>query len=330
MKSKHVTLFAGFAVLLFQAVAFGEAVPEPAVEEGGGFGDYLASLTHSVVYIFEAFVLFYLAKVAYTKLYRKVDLSAEMFTRDNQAAAVSTCGYYFGILLALGGAISGSSNGLSQDIASIGLYGIMSIVLMLVASIMCEHILLPQFNNTKEVIEDRNLGTAFVEAGVYTANGLILLRSGQGSTGTESSQIEGVFIAVVFWGLAQIALIVAGRVYEIMTPHKIHEEIERDNAAVGLAFGGAIVGMGNIVSAAVSGDFYPNEPGAWGAAISTFVVDTIFGLIMLIIIHRVTDYVLAPNVSLAAEQTQEKPNVGAGLVEAFGYIGASMLVVWSL
>lgn len=330
MKSKHVTLFAGVAVLLVQAAVFGEAEPEPVVEEGGGFGEYLASLANSVAYIIEAFILFFLAKVAYTKLYRKVDINGELFTRDNQAAAVSTCGYYFGILLALGGAIAGPSNGLSQDLASIGIYGLMSIALMLVASMLCEHILLPQFNNTKEVIEDRNLGTAFVEAGLYTANGLILFRSGQGSTGTETSQVTEIFVGVVFWILAQIVLIIAGRIYEILTPHKIHDEIERDNAAVGLAFGGALIGMGNIVSAAVAGDFYPNEPGAWGAALSTFVVDSIFGLLMLMIIHRVTDIVLAPNVSLAAEQTQEKPNIGAGLLEAFGYIGASMLVVWSL
>lgn len=328
MKSKHVTFFTGVAVLLFQTAVFGEA--ELEMKTGGGFSAYLTSLAHSVFYITEAFVLFYLAKVAYAKLYRKVDLNAELFTRDNLAAAVSTCGYYFGILLALGGVITGPSNGLSQDIASIGLYGLLSIALMLVASIMCEHILLPKFNNTKEVIEDRNLGTAFVEAGVYTANGLILFRTGQGSTGAESSQWEQVFVTVVFWILAQIALIIAGRIYDKITPHKIHDEIERDNAAVGLAYGGALVGMGNIVSAAVSGDFYPNEPGAWSAAISTFAIDTIFGMIMLIIIHRVTDIVLAPNVSLAAEQTQEKPNVGAGLLEAFGYIGASMLVVWSL
>ena len=50
-------------------------------------------------------------------------------------------------------------------------------------------------------------------------------------------------------------LIVTGLLYEWITTYNIHDELERDNTAVGLAFGGALVGMGNIVSMAVSGNF---------------------------------------------------------------------------
>jgi hypothetical protein len=37
---------------------------------------------------------------------------------------------------------------------------------------------------------------------------------------------------------------------------------------------------------------------------------------------------LAPGARLGAEQTEAVPNLGAGLLEAFGYVGGSMLVVW--
>ena len=39
---------------------------------------------------------------------------------------------------------------------------------------------------------------------------------------------------------------------------------------------------------------------------------------------------VAPGVKLADEQTEGSPNVGAGLLEAFGYVGGSMLIVWVL
>ena len=92
---------------------------------------------------------------------------------------------------------------------------------------------------------------------------------------------------------------------------------------MGLAFAGVLVGMGNIISLAVAGDFT-----GWRDGLITFGADVAFGLVILMIIKRLTDLVLAPGVSLAAQQTHETPRIGAGLLEAFGYVGGSMLVVW--
>lgn len=275
----------------------------------------LMPMGRAAVYLLEAFVLLVIAKWAYTGLYRRVCLKEELFDKGNVALAVSTAGYLFGVVVALGGVLAGPSAGWQADLTAIALYGIMTIVMMLVASWLCEKILLPRFNNTKEVVEDQNLGTAFVEAGVHIANGLILLSIQQGA----GPWWEGV----VFWALAQALLLIVGRLYEMATPHSIHEQLERDNAAVGLAFAGLLVGMGNIISLAVAGDFI-----GWRDSLITFAADAAFGLVILLIIKRLTDILLAPGVSLAAQQTQETPRIGAGLLEAFGYVGGSMLVVW--
>ena len=292
--------------------------------------DNLYLIGESFVYILEAFVLLWIAKFAYSRLYRRVELNAELFTRDNQALAVSTVGYYFGILIAFGGAISGESQGLRTDVVMIGIYGLSAIVLMLLASFMCEKILLPTFNNNKEVVEDRNLGVGFVEAGVYIANGLIILGATEGDAGGASPAASigavgsGMVVLLAFWLLAQMVLVIAGRLYELLTPHRLLEELERDNAAVGLAFGGALIGIGNIISVAVGGDFT-----GWANSLLQFGVYVVFGFIMLFLVHKFTDILLAPGVKLADEQTQEHPNIGAGLLEAFGYIGASILIVWT-
>ncbi|MEC9378034.1 MAG: DUF350 domain-containing protein [Candidatus Latescibacterota bacterium] len=275
----------------------------------------LMPLGRATVYLLEAFVLLVLAKWAYTGLYRRVCLREELFDKGNVALAASTAGYLFGITLALGGVLVGPSAGWQADLQGIGLYGVMTIAMMLVASWLCEKVLLPSFNNTKEVVEDQNLGTGFVEAGVHIANGLILLAIQQGS--------GPWWVGVAFWALAQAALLIVGLLYERATPHSIHDELERDNAAVGLAFAGVLVGMGNIISLAVAGDFT-----GWRDGLITFGADVAFGLVILMIIKRLTDLVLAPGVSLAAQQTHEKPRIGAGLLEAFGYVGGSMLVVW--
>ena len=293
--------------------------------------DNLYLIGESFVYILEAFVLLWIAKFAYSSLYRRVELNAELFTRDNQALAISTVGYYFGILVAFGGAISGESQGLGTDVVTIAIYGLSAIVLMLLASFMCEKILLPTFNNTKEIVQDRNLGVGYVEAGVYIANGLIILRATEGELGGASPAASafsamgsGMLVLLAFWLLAQVVLVIAGRLYEWVTPYKFLEELERDNAAVGLAFGGALIGIGNVISVAVGGDFT-----GWTDSLMLFAVHVTFGFIMLFFVHKFTDILLAPGVKLADEQTQEHPNIGAGLLEAFGYIGASILIVWT-
>ena len=277
--------------------------------------DLWTAMARSAVYLLEAFVLLWIAKAAYTGIYRKAKWKVELFEKANTALAISTVGYLLGIAIALGGVLSGPTTGWQSDLTGIALYGLMTIVLMLVASFLCEKILLPQFNNTKEVVEDQSLGTAFVEAGMHIANGLIVLAIVQGS--------GAWWIGLVFWALAQVVLLIAGLLYEFTTAHKIHVELERDNTAVGLAFGGVLVGMGNIVSLAVAGDFV-----GWGESLKLFAADAVFGFAVLYMIKRLTDVLLAPGVKLSQQQTASPPNTGAGLLEAFGYVGGSMLVVW--
>ena len=152
---------------------------------------------------------------------------------------------------------------------------------------------------------------------MHIANGLIVLAIIQGD--------GPLWRGVAFWVLAQAVLLVAGRLYEVITPHSIHQELERDNAAVGLAFGGVLVGMGNIISIAVPGNY-----AGWLEGLEVFSIYVAFGLLALFAIHKLTDLLLAPGVRLADEQVEESPNIGAGLIEAFGYVGGSTLIVWVL
>lgn len=277
--------------------------------------EHLLPMARAAVYLLEAFVLLWLARLAYTHLYRRVDLKRELFDRNNTALAVALAGYLLGVVIGLGGALWGPSAGWQADLTGIALSGLKGIGLMLVASYLCEKVLLPRFDTTKEIVQDQNLGVAFVEAGLYLANGLIVLAILQGQGPWWSG--------VAFWILAQAVLLVAGLLYEWVTPHDVHRELERDNAAVGLAFGGVLVGMGNILSLAAGGDF-----SGWAPSLGFFAADALFGLAMLLAIKKLSDAVLAGGVKLGTEQVEAAPNVGAGLLEAFGYVGGSMLIVW--
>jgi len=277
----------------------------------------LDQIVTALVYLVAVFFLFFIGKVVYDKINRRFVLRDELVKKDNLALAIAVVGYYFGLVIALGGVLASESEGWVIDLIEILFYGIISIILLNISIIINDKIILRKFDNIKEIIDDQNVGTGVVEAANHIAVGMILY-------GAMSGDYGGWLSAAVFWILGQIVLIVAGEIYRRILPFDLHAEIERDNVAVGVAFAGVLIAIGNIIRIGAAGDFI-----SWYDNLYTFFGFILFGLIMLPILRFVTDKVLLPGEKLSDELVhQERPNVGAGAIEAFAYIGASFLIGW--
>ena len=104
----------------------------------------------------------------------------------------------------------------------------------------------------------------------------------------------------------------------------IHDE--KDNVAVGISFGGAILAIGIVIMNALMDPFID-----WTTTLIDVSLQTILGIILLPIMRFLTDKVLLPGRKLTDEIiNQEKPNIGAGLLEAFAYVGSAILITWSI
>jgi len=120
-------------------------------------------------------------------------------------------------------------------------------------------------------------------------------------------------------------LVLAGFVYNLITPYDVHEEIEKDNVAVGVGFAGALIAMANLVGYGAS-----IEADSWIETLENLGLETGFGLLLLPLARVATDKILLPKRRLTDELVnQEKPNLGAAFIEAFAYIGGSVLIVWN-
>ena len=126
---------------------------------------------------------------------------------------------------------------------------------------------------------------------------------------------------LVFWVSGLVALIVAGLLYDKITSYDLHDQIEKDNVAVGVAFAGVLIGFGNIIRLAGAGDFV-----TWNESLTEFGYYTLVGLILLPLVRFFADKVILPGASLSDELVQERPNLGAGVIEAVSYLAASMLI----
>ena len=283
----------------------------------------------TVLYVISAFVLFFIGKVSYQIFHPNINVKDELVEKDNLAFAVAHTGYFIGILLAIGSAIIGESKGLTIDLLDIGTYGLLAILLLNISTLLTDKVLLSRFNVRKEIVDDQNVGTGVVEAANAIASGLILLGAITGESGVNLGvpvYLNGYISAVLFWIVGQIAILLIGYMYNLITPYDIYEHIEKDNVAVGIGFAGAIIAIGNLIRFALAGNFV-----SWSETFGDIGSEIAIGLILLPIGRILADKILLPGRKLTDEiVNQEKPNVGAAIIEAFAYIGSSVIITWCL
>ncbi|MGB0371106.1 MAG: DUF350 domain-containing protein [Opitutales bacterium] len=259
-------------------------------------------------------------------------VDTQLAKEDNPALAVSFVGYMLSVVAIFIGALSGPSLGLVYDLGLTTLYSVFGIILLNLSRIINDKLILSQFSNVKEIIEDRNIGTGAVQFGSYLAAGLIIAGSIQGNLDpvgdVTSSWLNtwygGLVTASVFFALGQIVLIFFSKIYDWITPFSVHDEIEKDNVAAGIAFGGALLANGIVLMQASSGTFID-----WSTNLGKFAAEAAALLVLLPFVRFVYDKCVYAKIDLNDEIVKDR-NIGAGFLEAGGMIGFALIFIAAL
>ena len=287
------------------------------------FNETLHFAMLSGLYLACAFIVFLVGRACFQLFNPSIQVKHELVEKDNFAFSLTYVGYFIGLVFAIGAAIVGPSNGWLQDIIDIGLYSLLGIILLNLSRWINDKFILRNFSIRKEIIEDQNAGTGIIEAANSIASGLIIYGA---VTGDNTSGMHGVLSAVLFWAIGQFLMVLTTWIFNKCTPYNIHDEIEKDNVAVGVGLAGALIAIANLVRNGISGDFED-----WTTMFENLGFDFLLGIIMLPIARVIADKILLPGRKLTDELVnQEKPNVGAGVIEAFAYIGSSVVICWCL
>ncbi len=241
----------------------------------------------------------------------------ELTLKDNVAFAISIGGYLTATTIVFVGAMIGPSQGIFQDLLLVGGYSILGIGLLNISRYINDSCILYKFSNVKEIITDRNEGTGAVQFGSYVASGLIVAGSISGEGG-------GILTAVAFFVLGQVALIGFTWLYNVITPFDVHDEIEKDNVAAGIAFGGALIALGFILMKGASGNFI-----SWSHNLKKFALDALLIFLLLPIVRIFFDKIIIPKSDLNHEIKNDR-NIGAGFLEAIVMIGFSVILYFSM
>lgn len=273
-----------------------------------------------LIYMVLCFALFLIGKVVYQLLHPSIDVDGEMVDKDNFAFAITHVGYYAGQLLAIMGTMSGTGHeSLTHDLLLTAGYGIAAIVLLNLAILLNDRLIFSALELKKNIIERGNVAVGIMEAGNSVANGLIIY-------GVLSVEADHIFYVLAFWVFAQAVLILTAWLYNRLMPYPVFDKIYTNNAAVAVAATGFLVAIANILRYVIE-----TEHGAWYETAIVTLLELGIAFLVLPIFRLLTDKLLLPKRSITDELVnQEVPNVGVGLVEAFAYLSASVLITISL
>ena len=104
-----------------------------------------------------------------------------------------------------------------------------------------------------------------------------------------------------------------------MTPYSLLGEIEADNVAVGVAFGGNLIAIGLILMKATIGDI-----GTWQQSMILYFIDLSAIILLLPSVRFLLDRLIVRELNITKEI--KKNNVAAGLGEALVLISFALLI----
>lgn len=278
----------------------------------------LFDLGLGLTYVILAFLVILIAKMIKDWM-TPFRIDEQLTRKDNPALGLAVTGYFAGVIIVLLGATTGPdpavepttmelATGLGIDLA----YAVGGIVALNLGRIIVDKLVLRKFSTVKEIIEDRNVGTGAVEFGAYVSTALVVAGSIHGE-GT-------VLSALGFFALGQLVLVIFGFIYQAMTRYDIHDEIEKDNVAAGVALGSSLIAMGIILLRATGGDFI-----SWNENLIGFSLSAVLGFMLLTVLRKATDWVLLPGTTLALEIARDR-NLNAAWIEGIISIGMAAVI----
>ncbi len=275
-------------------------------------------LWQSGLYLLLCLCLFFIAKLILRAFWPGLSVDHELVEKDNVAYALLFVGYFVGVLLSMLGVLSGEGGATFwEELGFTAVYALASILILHLSGWVYDTVFLRKVSLRKEIVEEKNLAAGLIKGASLVSSGVILY-------GVLLVDAEHPQMALLYWGVAQILVLFVTVFYELISPFKMAEEIRKKNLALGISVGGVQIAFAILIQWGIQ-----VEHTNWVNTLLTMGIDVGVGMVLLPLIRLVVDKIFLPSRKLTDEIIyQDTPNVGAGLIEAFSYIGGALLFVW--
>lgn len=264
--------------------------------------------------ILAVIVLLVIARIVY-RLMLGQSMTETLIHRDNYAAAVALSGFLLGVVNVIIPVLTAPSHSFWVDVRGTAAYGIGGILAMTVTGYIFEQAM---GIHLRDQITSGNLAAGVISASIHLASSQVVAGAVTGDGGALATTF-------VFWAAGVVAMILISYIFQWLTHYNDAELIRNANVAAALGGGGLIVAIGMMVGYAVSGNFigYADSFRAFGLVLlSVFVLYPVRQIIVQMLF--LGGGFAFRNGRLDREIAEDK-NVGAGLLEAVGYLATALI-----
>jgi uncharacterized membrane protein YjfL (UPF0719 family) len=246
-------------------------------------------------------------------------MTETLIDRDNKAAAVALSGFLLGVIQVIIPILSAPSHTFWSDVKGVAAYGIGGIIAMTVAGLIFEQYSRMTGVPLREQIAQGNLAAGIIDGAIHFASGQIVAGALTGDS--------GIFLpTIVFWAAGVAALIVFTHIFRLVTAYHDAELIKQGNVAAALGCAGLIVAIGMMVGYAVSGTFTGYGDSFRSFGLMLLVVLVLYPVRQIIVQMLLLGGGFSLRNGRLDHEIAKDQNVGAGLLEAIGYLATALVV----
>ena len=287
-------------------------------------------ITYQLCAFFLTVGILFIGRTSYA-LTRKYDHEEQLTHADNPAVGWVTFGFLAGLLIVLASVLmqdtehDGRLDVMIYDLIELGVYSLAALALLNVSGLINDRYMLGQFDNKKELVDDRNQGVGVAILGSYIASALMIAGTISGPGGSlEPSEFwsnlaSDLGLMLVYFVGGQLLLILFVRIYITASGVDVLAELAKDyeqdgrqfggNAAAGVALGLNVIAFGVLLLAGGRSTGETTMELAQDYALYALV-----GLILLPVWRRFTDKIMLHQADLHKEIYEDR-NVNAALIE---------------
>lgn len=242
-----------------------------------------------------------------------------LINRDNRAAAVALSGFLLGVIQVIIPVLSAPGHTFWSDVRGVASYGIGGILAMALAGMVFERYAGLSGLDIRSEVRKGNLAAGILDGSIYFAASQIVEGALTGDGGA-------IVPTLVFLAAGVAALVIFTHIFRQVTAYQDFRQIESGNVAAALGSAGLIVSISIMVGAAVSGTFTGYTEGFRSFGLMLLVIFVLYPVRQVLVQMLLLGGGFSFRKGRLDTEIAEDGNVGAGLLEAIGYLATAMIV----
>lgn len=268
--------------------------------------------------VLSVILLLVLARFIHQLIFGK-SITEMLIDADNPAVALALGGFMLGVVQVIIPILSGGSHSFWRDVAGVATYGIGGILAMAVTGLLFGYYSQWIGLDLREQVKAGNVAAGLITAAEYLAASFLV-------SGTLTGDSGAILPTVVFWLAGIIALVLITHVFRQLTDYDDVAQITQRNVAAAAGYAGLLIANGMMVGFAVSGDFTGYQEGFRGFGLMLLVVLAFYPVRQFIVQTVLLGGAFSLRGGRLDREIADDQNLGAGLLEAIGYISTAMIV----